>query len=205
MTISRRHFLGFGSLLLASCGIPTHAIADDDDMPRPRPQRDPNRDRRCGAATADNIEGPFYKEGAPNRSVLVASADRGTRLAIAGIVMSTACEPLAKAEVDVWHADATGAYDNDGYKFRGTMLTDDKGRYDLRTIIPGRYLNGSTYRPAHIHVKVRASKHEELTTQLYFDGDPYNDKDAFIDKSLIMKHQANKQGIRIARFDFVLA
>jgi len=199
MTISRRHFLGFGSLLIASCGIPTHAIADDDDMPRVRPQP------QCGPATADNIEGPFYKQGAPSRSVLAAKDDRGTRFALSGVVMSTACEPIAKAEVDVWHADATGGYDNDGYKFRGTMLTDDHGRYDLRTIIPGRYLNGSTYRPAHIHVKVRASKREELTTQLYFDGDPYNAKDPFIVESLIMKHKANKQGVRLARFDFVLA
>lgn len=193
MTISRREFLGFSSLLLASCGMPTQAIADDDDMPP----------RRCAPATHDNIEGPFYKEGAPNRSVLASPKDKGMPLVIAGAVQTLRCEPLEKAEIDIWQADATGAYDNDGYRFRGALLTDAKGRFHLRTIVPGRYLNGSTYRPAHIHVKVRARGHEELTTQLYFSDDPYNKKDPFIHESLIMKHR-DHDGVRKARFDFVL-
>lgn len=196
MTLSRRNFLGLGSLLVASCGLPTSSIADDDDMPPVR---------RCGPATADNIEGPFYKDGAPHRGAFATSRDRGTPLVLTGTVLSTRCEPLEKAELDVWHADATGAYDNDGYRFRGALSTDAKGQWQLRTIVPGRYLNGRTYRPAHIHVKVRARGREELTTQLYFAGDPYNKRDPFIVDSLIMRHTDDRQGIRHARFDFVLA
>jgi len=195
MTISRRDFLGLSSLLLASCGMPTHAIADDDDMPPVR---------RCGPVTAENIEGPYYKEGAPNRSVLAGAKTDGTPLVISGVVQTLRCEPLTNVELDVWHANAKGAYDNDGYTFRGAMKTDAHGRFALRTIVPGRYLNGSTYRPAHIHVKVRAKGHEELTTQLYFAGDPYNAKDPFIVDSLIMK-PVNDKGVQRARFDFVLA
>ena len=194
MSITRRNFLGYSSLFLAACASPTVAIADDDEMPPPR---------TCGPATADNIEGPFYKSGAPSRAVLVAPKDAGTRFALDGRILTTTCEPIAKAELDVWQADATGAYDNDGYRFRGTLVTDDQGRYQLRTIIPGRYLNGKTYRPAHLHVKVRARGRDELTTQLYFAGDPYNAKDPFIVDSLIMKHRDEK-GARRASFDFVL-
>ena len=114
------------------------------------------------------------------------------------------CEPIAGAELDVWHADARGGYDLDGFYFRGVLVTDDRGRYELRTIVPGRYLNGDRYRPAHVHVKLRAAGHRTLTTQLYFAGDPYNDGDPFIVESLIMQ---SKQigGTRRAAFDFVLA
>ena len=175
--------------------MPTASIADDDDMP-PRP--------RCGPATADNLEGPFYKEGAPHRAVLASSRDKGTPLVLSGLVMSRSCTPLANAELDIWHANADGAYDNEGYKFRGALTTDANGRWQLRSIVPGRYLNGRTYRPAHVHVKVRAKKHEELTTQLYFAGDPYNEDDPFIVESLIMKTETTK-GVQRGRFDFVLA
>lgn len=194
MTISRRDFLGYSSLLLAACGAPTPAVADDDDAPP----------ARCGSATADNIEGPFYKSGAPHRAILATSKDRGVPFAVSGLVMGTDCKPLAGADLDIWQADASGAYDNDGFRFRGALTTDAQGRWQLRTIIPGRYLNGSQYRPAHIHVKVRAKDRAELTTQLYFAGDPYNAKDPWIVESLIMKHR-EVGGIRRARFDFVIA
>jgi protocatechuate 3,4-dioxygenase beta subunit len=193
MTITRRDFLGYSSLLLAACGAPTPAVADDDDFPP-----------RCGPATADNIEGPFYKAGAPHRAILATPKDAGVPFAVSGTVMSTACEPIANAELDIWQANAKGEYDNDGFRFRGALVTDAKGRWQLRTIIPGRYLNGSTYRPAHIHVKVRAPDRVELTTQLYFAGDPYNAKDPWIVDSLVMKHHDVK-GVRRAAFDFVIA
>jgi protocatechuate 3,4-dioxygenase beta subunit len=213
MTISRREFLGLGSLLLAACGgrasraaprdagtgalAPTPYIADDDGPP-------PLVRARCAGATAANIEGPFYKRGAPHRAVLVDRDVRGERLAITGTVLTTTCEPIANAELDIWHADAAGAYDLDGYQFRGALTTDANGRYELHTIVPGRYLNGDTYRPAHVHVKLRARGHRELTTQLYFTGDPYNDKDPFIVESLIMNSE-QLAGVRRATFDFVLA
>jgi protocatechuate 3,4-dioxygenase beta subunit len=212
MTISRRELLGLGSLLLVGCGsrasrrdagaatalVPTPYVADDDDPPTP--QIDP---QSCGGATASNIEGPFYKAGAPHRAVLVGPGERAERLAITGVVMTTACAPVPGAELDVWHADRRGGYDNDGFHLRGKLVTDAKGRYELRTIVPGRYLNGETYRPAHVHVKLRAKGHRTLTTQLYFDGDPYNDNDPFIVESLIMKTLSTRTG-RLATFDFVL-
>jgi protocatechuate 3,4-dioxygenase beta subunit len=211
MTISRRELLGLGSLLIAGCGtrasrrdagaaalLPTPYIADHDGPPPAK--LDP---QSCGGATAANIEGPFYKAGAPHKAVLADDNERGERLVIAGTVLTTSCEPVAGAELDVWHADARGGYDNDGYHLRGTLVTDAKGRYELRSIVPGRYLNGDTYRPAHVHVKLRARGHRVLTTQLYFASDPYNDGDPFIVESLIM--QTKKLGeTRRAAFDFVL-
>ena len=206
--MDRRSFLSLSSLaLVTACArratsAPRDATVhiDDDDERPPVPAA-------CALerATAANIEGPFYRGGAPHRSVLAVPDDEGERLHLVGSVISTRCEPLSGAVVDVWQANARGAYDNDSdrFRFRGVMTTDAHGRYDLRTIIPGRYLNGDRYRPAHIHIKVRAAGMRVLTTQLYFEGDPYNDGDPFIATSLIMP-LARARDATQARFDFVL-
>ena len=208
--MDRRNFLaaGLGSLFLAACprgsaSAPRDALAptvaaDDGDALPPMPET-------CAViATAENIEGPFYKRGAPSRSVLVAPEDDGERLVIGGTVSSTHCERLSKAVIDVWQANAKGDYDLDGFRFRGRMTSDAKGRWQVSTIVPGRYLNGRRYRPAHVHVKVSAPGFETLTTQLYFEGDPYNEGDPFIDPSLIMTTSVENK-VRRAMFDFVLA
>ncbi len=155
--------------------------------------------------TEDNILGPFYKTGAPERSNLVTTGvDGGDQLRISGRVLGTSCAPLAGALVDVWQANAEGSYDNTGYTLRGQFHAAADGKYQLDTIIPGRYLNGATYRPAHIHVRVSADGYPMLTTQLYFKGDPFNATDPFIKDALIMT--VNDAGAsKVAAFDFVLA
>jgi len=211
MATNRRDFLGFGigSLIVAACGSRGSAAPRDALTPTPHtpdddaPPADAFSAKTCGDATADNIEGPFYKPGAPNRATLATKDDEGERLVIAGSVLSIACEPIANATLDIWHADTKGGYDNDRWGMRGRMKTDANGRWQLTSIVPGRYMNGRRYRPAHVHVKLHAPGHRDLTTQLYFAGDPYNDGDDFIVSSLIMKH-AKKNDVRRALFDFVL-
>lgn len=169
---------------------------------------DPTADAAAGDCelTEANIEGPFYKEGAPSRMVLVDDGTPGTRLTVSGRVLAAdGCTPLAGATVDVWQADSTGAYDTAGFELRGVLQTAADGSYQVLTIVPGRYLNGDRYRPAHIHVKVSAAGHQLLTTQLYFAGDPYNEGDPFIRDSLIMTPSEDEDGSLAATFDFVLA
>ncbi len=200
---------GLGSLLLSACSrrassAPRDALAPtaqipDDDAPPP-----PVAARSCGPATATNIEGPFYKPGAPHRAVLADRKTRGEPLVLGGSVRSTRCEPIAGAVLELWQADTRGGYDHDGWGLRGTLVTDARGAWRVRTITPGRYLNGRRYRPAHVHVKLRAPGYRELTTQLYFEGDPYNAGDDFIVSSLIMPHRI-VDDVRRAAFDFVLA
>ncbi|HEU5061328.1 MAG TPA: hypothetical protein VFU21_32610 [Kofleriaceae bacterium] len=157
-------------------------------------------------ATEANIEGPFYKDGAPSRMVLVTEDTPGTRITVSGRVLAAdGCTPLAGATLDVWQADAEGAYDNAGFELRGVLQTAADGSYEVVTIVPGHYLNGDTFRPAHIHVKASAEGHALLTTQLYFAGDPYNEGDPFIRDSLIMQPTENGDGSLSATFDFVLA
>jgi protocatechuate 3,4-dioxygenase beta subunit len=61
------------------------------------------------------------------------------------------------------------------------MLTADvDGRYSFKTIKPGAYPAGpNSMRPAHIHFQV-SGQQDRLVTQMYFEGDPYNDTDRFL-------------------------
>lgn len=168
---------------------------------------DQQMDSEAGSScepTKGNILGPYYKPDAPERDVLVEPADPGVRLTLTGRVLSTECAPISDALLDFWHADAAGEYDMVGFRFRGRFLASASGTWKLETIVPGRYLNGGTYRPAHIHVKVDAPGMAPLTTQLYFDDDPFNANDDFILPSLIMHVEGPPEGPRTASFDFVL-
>ena len=136
----------------------------------------------------------------------------GTPLTVYGRVCDSSCRPIANALLDVWQADDSGGYDNDGvddpaptvFSLRGRLNADAAGDYRFRTIKPGNYLNGANYRPAHIHIKVSAPGFQTLTTQLYFEGDPYNEGDAFIVDTLIMALTDTPDGGKSSRFDFVL-
>jgi catechol 1,2-dioxygenase len=79
--------------------------------------------------------------------------------------------------LDVWQADAVGNYHAAGandYRLRGKIKTDALGRYRLETILPGRYGDAAGIRPAHLHVTfLTPGGNALLTTQLYFEGDPY--------------------------------
>ena len=93
----------------------------------------------------------------------------GTRLILVGYVLDQNCQPLPHAWLDFWQADANGEYDNEGYRLRGHQFTDAQGRYYLETILPGLYAS----RPIeHIHVKLRPEGGQEITSQLYFSGQP---------------------------------
>lgn len=129
-------------------------------------------DDGASCKTQKDVEGPFYKANAPTRSMI---ESEGTPLQIKGKVFSgAACDtPVRGAILDVWHCDNNGEYDMQGYKGRAQIKTDAQGNYTFTTIFPPPYGN----RPRHIHFKVRAEKQPELTTQLYFQGDPNIEKD----------------------------
>lgn len=129
----------------------------------------------CFPTTLDLYgEGPFYTENPPEivNGQLAEEQEPGTRLILSGVVRTLDCtDVIANAEVDFWHANDAGAYDNQGYNLRGKTYTNAQGFYLIETILPGKYLNGNSYRPRHIHVKVTPPNYPTLTTQIYFEGD----------------------------------
>ena len=197
---SRRELftLGLSGLALTRCARP----ADWCESPQLMEDGPPDG---C-AYTASNIEGPYYREGAPERLDLDLWDDDGDRIVLRGTCWDGACgTPLAGAILDVWQADPSGDYDNssDEMRYRGLLVTDENGAWELRTLMPGFYLNGTTFRPAHIHVKVWADGVERLTTQLYFEGDPHLECDPFANTSLVIPLQDSEEG-QIGEFDFLV-
>jgi len=136
--------------------------------------------------TTNDILGPFYREGAPERGNMLFEGIKGNEITLKGKVIGGDCTaPIAGAIVDVWHCDTEGNYDNDSDKYlhRAKAITEKDGSYSFTTIIPGKYLNGRLFRPSHIHFRVRAKYYKELVSQIYFAGDPHISEDPWASKS----------------------
>jgi protocatechuate 3,4-dioxygenase beta subunit len=154
--------------------------------------------------TADNILGPFYKQGAPFRNDLTSGVRVSKVLEVRGRVLACDCEtPLSGALIDVWQADEDGVYDNTGYLLRARLQTDADGQYQYSSVLPGAYLNGDQYRPRHIHCKVSHPSATPLVTQLYFQGDPYISQDPFVKDASVVP-LSEDSGIYRVTFDIVL-
>ncbi|HHG85553.1 MAG TPA: hypothetical protein ENJ82_12470 [Bacteroidetes bacterium] len=130
--------------------------------------------------TTNDILGPFYRANAPQRSDLTFAGLKGSRVTLKGRVFQDDCiTPVPNALVEIWHCDTEGAYDNesDAYLHRASWRTNAAGEYSFTTILPGKYLNGGQYRPAHIHIRAGHGEMNELISQVYFKGDPHIEKD----------------------------
>ena len=130
--------------------------------------------------TTSDILGPFYRPNAPIRSNLNFEGIQGAVLTISGVAFGSDCvTPLKNVEVEIWHCDTEGEYDNTSkaFRHRGRAFTNSNGEYHFKTIFPGKYLNGSAYRPAHIHFRVSSKQTKELVSQVYFQNDPHIVKD----------------------------
>lgn len=145
-------------------------------------------------ATENNVEGPMYRPGAPlmnSPGHLCPYYHSGEPLFLSGRVLSAEDgRPIPRA-------------------------------YEIGKVGPIRELRDAMgwhgWRPAHIHFKVSAENHRPVTTQLYFEGDPWLDSDAIgaVKKSLVLKltkHEDPKEwqekGVNRAfyttSYDFVL-
>ena len=136
----------------------------------------------CDQSTEDAYgQGPFYTANAPliQNNQLADINEFGPRIIISGQVYNLECsEVIPNTEIDIWHANDAGGYDNIGYNLRGKITTNSQGFYAFESIKPGLYLNGATFRPSHIHFKITPPGFNPLITQLYFQGDPYIPTDA---------------------------
>ena len=178
---------GDGGATTAAAGATTLAATpacDDGDDPTPT-----------------QTEGPYFSSGSPENANLAAGVTSGTRLALTGTVRTTACAPVGRAKLDFWQADDQGEYDNDGFRLRGHVFSDEQGRYQMTTVLPGNYPG----RTRHIPVKVQPPGGRVLTTQLYFPGEAANASDGIYRKECEVTMTDAAGGGKQASFTFVLA
>lgn len=183
-TVDRRNFLKLGA------GLSAGAVAMGGFLPKALAAT-------CGL-TPPQTEGPFYPgeanftadndltwvPGSPRRAL-------GQVIYVDGVVTVQNCRPIEGANVEIWQACETCSYNSpkdenpaprDPYfKYWGETYTDANGRYSFKSILPGAYPNDDTWtRPAHIHFKIAKRGFHGLTTQMYFAGDPYLEKDLIL-------------------------
>jgi protocatechuate 3,4-dioxygenase beta subunit len=144
--------------------------------------------------TPEQGMGPFYPVTKPadQDADLTAVAGKpgkakGRILTLTGRIFNPKGEPQVGTTVEIWQANAFGRYTHpldtnpapldtnfEGY---GVCMTDAEGRYRFKTIKPAPYPAEKGWtRPPHIHFQV-TSRVIRFVTQMYFPGEPLNEKD----------------------------
>jgi hydroxyquinol 1,2-dioxygenase len=142
-------------------------------------------------ATESTVLGPFYVADSPLREMGadMAEQEAGVPAWVHGRVLDLEGHPLQGAELDVWQNGDNRLYavqdpDAPDDHLRGRYRTDAQGRFAFQAVRPvpytipddgpvGRMLQAAgrhPWRPAHIHIVVRAPGHRTVTTHL-FDGE----------------------------------
>jgi protocatechuate 3,4-dioxygenase beta subunit len=134
-------------------------------------------------------EGPFYPRSFPKDVdadlTQVQGAPRsaeGTVLEVSGRVLDRSGKPRAGARVEIWQCDSFGQYHHVGepagsgdanFQGFGAVTTDAEGRYAFRTIKPVPYPG----RTPHIHFAVLEGGRRRVTSQMFVEGEPGNERD----------------------------
>lgn len=146
--------------------------------------------------TPRQTEGPFYPDRLPldtDNDLLIIndSIDQavGEIAHLTGRILDGHGEPIRNALVEIWQCDAKGHYihsrdrdmnargESDGhFQGFGRFLTGSDGGYYFRTIKPVAYPG----RTPHIHIKIKRSGKDLLTTQCYVKGEPQNARDGVL-------------------------
>ena len=166
--------------------------------------------------TTTDILGPFYRPGAPLRSNLVLPYAKGTPIVLKGsIFKENGKTPVNNALVEIWHCDENEVYDNasDEYKYRGGQKTKADGKYEFKSILPVPYkadpTNESSWRPAHIHMRVSVPNQQDLITQIYFKGGKYVETDKWASSpqavNRVLTITKNKAGVSEIVFNVIMA
>lgn len=168
--MKRKDFLGKGIVALGGVVALSGMTAA-----KSRNHQDANQSSEDCEVSPRETKGPF-----PNKtpSDYVRENIIGDRKGIALLMTLTilnknnGCQPLSKAEVDVWHCDSQGNYSEYGrvemtkrHFLRGRQLTDENGQVSFISIFPGYYRG----RAPHVHVEVLGKTNRSLlVTQIAF-------------------------------------
>jgi catechol 1,2-dioxygenase len=178
--------------------------------------------------TQANNLGPFFRDGAPrceNGASLLRSPTPGAPLEFKGWVRDSAGNPIAGAEVDVWHSSTVGLYENQDptqadMNLRGRFTTAADGSFAFRSVKPAGYpvpTDGPTgallsaqrrhnMRPAHLHFLIYKPGFKTIASQVYDPEDPHLDTDSQfgVTRALIGNYVNRADGSYALEFTFAL-
>lgn len=137
--------------------------------------------------TPPQMEGPFFPINLPidqdNDLVRIQGLAKnafGKVTHIGGRILNPEGKPIKGALMEIWQCDHTGKYNHPGdrqpqefddhFQGYGKTITNENGEYRFRTIKPVSYPG----RTPHIHFKVSAQGHDDLTSQMYIKGEFLN-------------------------------
>jgi hydroxyquinol 1,2-dioxygenase len=143
--------------------------------------------------TTANQLGPFWRLDSPrteNGGSIVRSPTPGVPIFVDAWIKDTAGNPVAGAEVDVWHSSTEGYYENQDpaqadMNLRGKFTSDADGHISFRSIKPSGYpipVDGpagdllraqgrANMRPAHLHFLIHKPGFKTHISQVYSDDD----------------------------------
>ena len=130
------------------------------------------------------------------KTVLAKETDEGEPLLISGTVFQADGRSVApNILIYFYHTDPQGIYGRSGEhkhgKYRGWLLSDEKGRFEFRTIKPASYPNSTI--SSHIHMTLTGKDFkEDWIDSILFEGDKF-----------ITDHERQKAG-RKGGFDPIL-
>jgi protocatechuate 3,4-dioxygenase beta subunit len=143
-------------------------------------------------ATPAQTEGPFYPDKLPldqDNDLIIISGHQaraaGEITDLTGRILDLHGKPLSGVTIEIWQVDHNGHYIHSGdastkndanFQGFGRFETGQSGQYRFRTIKPVPYPG----RTPHIHVKLLKAGRELLTTQLYVQGHPLNERDGVL-------------------------
>lgn len=184
---------------------------------------------RPAEVTPANPEGPFYpKHQQVDKDTDLTLIDghteraQGQVIRVTGQVLDDQGQPIEGALVDIWQANSHGRYHHEddpspapedlNFQGWGMVKTDSEGRYAFTTIKPSAYKAEEDWtRPPHIHYKVSRRGYHEITTQMYFAGEPLNEADLLLkavaedERHLLVVDFQEIDGVPRGHFPIVLA
>jgi hydroxyquinol 1,2-dioxygenase len=179
--------------------------------------------------TENTVLGPFFAPGSPERAFgesMLQDDDGGDRVVVRGTITDPDGNPLEGVVLDCWQSNTDGFYqvqELDGQSagnLRGIYRTDENGRYEIRSVRPGKYPiphdgpvgallkanNRGWMRPGHLHTWVKHPGYKELITHIFDRKSDhlYDDAVFGVRESLIVDFTEDGSGELSATFDFVL-
>jgi len=149
--------------------------------------------------TSQSVLGPFWRLNhpmTPDGGSILRSETPGPRMDAHLVFLDRDGQPVAGAEVDIWHASPVGFYENqdpdqEEFNLRGKFLTQADGSLRFRSVKPvgypiptdttvGQLLKAQgrhPMRPAHVHALAVKDGYKTLTSQIYVDETDFIDTD----------------------------